>query len=268
MKFSRSTAAAAWVVLGLAAIAGAHAGERPQCPQLFAGGKPPALTRSTLEQRTTMICNQAYAVLASGISKGPLWSAERLTGESVRAGERHRPVAEFHPDPHVPAPDRAELQDYTGSGYDRGHMTPSGDPATEQAKIETYALSNIVPQAAALNRGVWEAIEEATRDLAISDGEIFVVTGPAFHGTEIAFIGPDKVLVPTATWKAIYDPKLKQTGVYVCKNDEAHQCRIHTVDDLIRETGIDPFPAVPDSEKATAMDLPRPERSRYSRNNQ
>src|SRR3978361_1380411 len=49
------------------------------CDALFAGGQSPALLNPRLAERTTMLCNDAYAVLASGVTHGPLWSAEHLT---------------------------------------------------------------------------------------------------------------------------------------------------------------------------------------------
>lgn len=49
----------------LAVPAVAFAGTAASCPQLFPGGQPPALVNPRLAQRTTMLCNDAYAVLAS-----------------------------------------------------------------------------------------------------------------------------------------------------------------------------------------------------------
>ena len=80
---------------------------------------------------------------------------------------------------------------YRRSGYDRGHMTPSGDMPDEHAQQQTFSLANMVPQTAALNRGVWEGIESAVRDLAVRQGELYVVTGPVFAGQELKSIGPD-----------------------------------------------------------------------------
>ncbi len=44
------------------------------CPQFFPGGQPPVLINPKLGQRTTLLCNDAYAVLTSGITRGPIWS--------------------------------------------------------------------------------------------------------------------------------------------------------------------------------------------------
>ena len=49
------------------------------CPQFFPGGEPPALANPRLAQRTTLLCNDGYAALASGVTRGPIWSPDRLT---------------------------------------------------------------------------------------------------------------------------------------------------------------------------------------------
>ncbi|MBE7213004.1 MAG: DNA/RNA non-specific endonuclease [Gluconacetobacter diazotrophicus] len=234
------------------------------CPRFFPGGQPPALRNPKLLPRTTLLCNDAYAVLASGITRGALWSAEHPTAASLE-GARHTPrQGEFHPDDRLPDGDRGELEDYRRSGYDRGHMAPSGDMPDETAQGQSFSLANMVPQRGALNRGVWAGIEMAVRELATKEGELFLVTGPAFKGSRLATIGPDAVLVPTSTWKAVYDPRTGGTGVYVCKNTQHPTCNTVSVAALIRNTGIDPFPALPDSSKQTAMALPPPEDSPYA----
>ena len=50
--------------------------QAPACPRFFPGGEAPALVNARLAQRTTVLCNDAYAVLASGVTHGALWSAE------------------------------------------------------------------------------------------------------------------------------------------------------------------------------------------------
>jgi endonuclease G, mitochondrial len=53
------------------------------CDQVFAGQQTPSLLNGKLGQRTTLLCNDGYAVLASGITRGPLWSAEHLTADGL-----------------------------------------------------------------------------------------------------------------------------------------------------------------------------------------
>lgn len=234
----------------------------PECGQFGPGGELPRLVDAKLQPRTTLLCNAGYASLNSGLVHEPLWSAEHLTDEDVDAAAGiGRVTTRFHADERLADGDGSTLADYRHSGYDRGHMTPSGDMPSVPAQEETFSLANVVPQTAALNEGVWTGVEMAVRDLARRDGEVYVVTGPAFHGSTRG-IG-NGVLVPTSTWKAIYDPQQQGTGVYVCKNLDRPSCAMVSVATLIRVVGIDPFPALSDDLKATAMDLPHPQTSPY-----
>ena len=228
------------------------------CPQFFPGGQPPLLVNPKLRPRTTPLCNDGYALLASGLTRGPLWSAEHLTAANVAAARDTPRQGQFHVEERLPEADRAQLDDYRRSGYDRGHMTPSGDMPDEQTQQETFSLANMVPQASGLNRGPWAEIETTVRDLARQNNELFVVTGPVFTGGQVSAIGPDSVLVPSATWKAVFDPSSGRSGVYVCPNVDTPQCQVVSVFALARMAGVDPFPAASAASKRTAVALPLP----------
>src|ERR1700712_3984174 len=90
------------------------------CEALFAGGQSPALLNPKLAERTTVLCNDAYATLASGVTHGPVWSAEHLTSSSLREAEAMAREGRFHEEDRLPPEDRASLSDYTRSGYGRG----------------------------------------------------------------------------------------------------------------------------------------------------
>jgi len=176
------------------------------CTRLFVAGLAPTVTApAPVASGVIGLCNGAYAVGYAPTAHDPLWSAEHLTEEDLEAASGLARHNDFHSDARLGAAG-ATLGDYRHSGYQRGHMTPSGDAADPAAQDATYALSNVVPQTAALNEGVWEGIESAVRGLARRDGEIYVVTGPIFRDRPPATIGPDGVWVPTGTWKAVYDP--------------------------------------------------------------
>ena len=115
------------------------------CPQFFPGGQPPALLNPRLAQRTTLLCNDACATLASGVTHGPIWSAEHPTAASLDAARGTPRQGEFHPEDRLPPADQAQLENYRRSGYDRGHMAPSGDMPDEQAQQQSFLLANMVP---------------------------------------------------------------------------------------------------------------------------
>ena len=85
----------------------------------------------------------------------------------------------------MPENDRAELADYERSGYDRGHMAPNADFATRKRQAESFSLANMVPQVHENNAGVWAGIEGAARQLAKREGELYVISGPAFIGGKL-----------------------------------------------------------------------------------
>jgi endonuclease G len=144
-------------------------------------------------------------------------------------------------------------------------MTPSGDMPGGQAQQQSFSLANMVPQTPELNRGVWAGIEMSVRDLAVGEGEVYVVTGPAFQGGQLQSIGPNGVLVPSATWKAVYRPQGAGTGAYLCSNTAVPRCEIVSVAALTALVGVDPFPALPAAMKQSPIQLPAPEDGRHGR---
>ncbi|AQS88296.1 endonuclease [Neoasaia chiangmaiensis NBRC 101099] len=217
-------------------------------------GIGPADRLPSVAQDGPIFCNHAYAVQVSPETRDPIWSAEHLTRASVRAATALHGRDDFHPDDRLPMAARATLADYKRSGWSRGHMTPSGDMPDPKARAETYALSNIVPQSARLNSGAWDHIEHAVRQQALRDGEIYVVTGPAFR-EDRGTIGIDDVRVPSSVWKAAYDPAANAIGVIVCKNTTHPTCDQVDLAALYRVTGIDPFPGAPSSARTHRLSI-------------
>ena len=90
----------------------------------------------------------------------------------------------FRPDYRLPEIFRADLPNYTGSGYDRGHLVASANQReTEIQNSETFLLSNMSPQKPKFNRKIWKNLETAVRklDLKRSILETYVICGPIFY---------------------------------------------------------------------------------------
>ena len=85
-----------------------------------------------------------FAVMYSGISRTPLWSAEHLTRESILDAKDLKGRAAFHPEGELPSNERAELSDYARSGFDRGHMAPSADMPNRSARQQCFSLANMI----------------------------------------------------------------------------------------------------------------------------
>ena len=209
------------------------------CPEHFARGQAPDVPLR-LAAGARAVCYHAFAVLHSPISRTALYSAERLTAARVRAARQTPRESEFRTERALPPDERAELSDYARSGFDRGHLAPSGNMPDAESQQESFSLANIVPQAPALNRGLWEGIESAVRTLALKEGALYVVTGPIFAGSDLEAVG--NVLVPTSLWKAVLDPRRRRAAAYLVENRDGTGWRSISMAQLRRLTGITVFP--------------------------
>lgn len=236
--------------LPLTAIAATSA-----CPYHYAGGKAPDVLNKKLSAETRELCNTGFVVMHSGVARTPLWSAEHLTRDRIDNAKGMERRNAFHVDERLPANERAELADYARSGYDRGHMAPSGDMPDETTQFESFALSNMVPQDPQNNRHLWEGIESAVRKLTIERGELYVLTGPLFQGSDLKRIH-GRVLVPSHIYKVVYDPRRKEAGAYLVTNTNSQAYQRVSVTELEQMAGISLLPGVSNSIKATTMALP------------
>ncbi|GJD37473.1 DNA/RNA non-specific endonuclease [Methylobacterium aerolatum] len=243
--------------LVLVLIVAASPASAETCPALFAEGQAPAIVNAKLAARTEALCYDAFAVLHSGVTRTPLYSAEHLTRASVTDARAVARDDSFHEESRLPPEGRARLEDYVRSGFDRGHLAPAGDMPTLQAQAQSFTLANIVPQDRVLNRGLWSDIEEAVRRAATRRGSLYVVTGAIFTGESVQQIGAG-VLVPTELFKALYDPATGEAGAYLVRNDATREWRAVSPDALQAAAGIDVFPALAPAARMRAMALPDP----------
>lgn len=241
-----------------------RASDLAPCVGQYPGGVRPVYVHPGLDRRTTTICYHAFSVGYSGLTRTPLWSAERLTAEAVASAHELARVDDFHPDDHLAGRDQASLDDYRRSGFDRGHMTPSGDMPDARDQDESFTLANVVPQTRELNRHLWSDIEHDVRQLTRTHTTIYVVTGPIFAGAALDSLH-GHVAVPTSTYKAVFIPG-GGAAAYVATNTRHPQLQIVSIAELRRRVGVDPFPAIGQRFEANAIYLPRPRRRRGYRN--
>ena len=114
-----------------------------ECRDFFAGGVPPAVPKAPLLRG---LCYSEFAVLHSGQTKTPVFVAQRLSRQSIQDAQGEKRTNRFFADARVPRAERAELSDYKGSGYTRGHMAPAGDMPSATAMAQSFSLANMVPQ--------------------------------------------------------------------------------------------------------------------------
>lgn len=190
----------------------------PQQQQSIAAICPLGLPKKTAGAAlgdSDFVVRDGYVLEHSAQDRIPWWVAERISTDDL-SGALERGEW-LKPDPQLKPGRRAELSDYSHSGYDRGHMAPAGNQTVDvQRKKETFYLSNMTPQTAALNRTIWNRLEEHVRQWAEARGVVYVITGVLFYDpaeddpstadgyVEYEQIGLNRVSVPTHLYKIVY----------------------------------------------------------------
>ncbi|CAF1562912.1 unnamed protein product [Adineta ricciae] len=178
-----------------------------------------ALFRYTpdLSTQTIRRLDSNFAVSYDRRTRIPLWTVEHLTRETITPGNNvDRGKALFREDEQIHSFFRATLQDYRGSGFDRGHMIPSANHRHSQESMnQTFLLSNIAPQVGqGFNRDKWAQLETYARALVKHyPGGLWIFTGPLYLPrldpvdnklyVKYQVIGPNQIAVPTHFFKII-----------------------------------------------------------------
>lgn len=225
------------------------------CPEHFYGGSAPDLINTKLRAKNDDICYSEFAVKHSGVTRTPIYAAEHLTRQRISSAKEMHRNSKFYAEPKVRAGWRAELSMYKRSGYDRGHMAPSGDFSNAQSQQECFTLANMVPQNPPNNRGIWSDIEGNVRSQVLRRGDLYVVTGPVFAGTDLKQIG-GAVMVPSHLFKAVYDPAKHGGVAFLIPNTDTPAPAIISIAELEKDIGINLFPAVPEANKSKVISWP------------
>lgn len=164
-----------------------------------------------------IIERNAYCLSYNGEHRQARWVYEYLTEDKIQ-GEVKRSGFFFKEDPEIPLIFRVSDKDFTGSGFDRGHLCPAADAvASEEAMKETFYFSNVSPKVPQFNRGYWAKIEKHIRELTKEYKALNVYTGPLFlpqadrtdgkRYVKYQVIGDNDVAVPTHFFKLIIAEK-------------------------------------------------------------
>ena len=132
----------------------------------------------------------------------PVWASWDLTAGDVGGSGRN---TSYYVDTNLPPNfTRLSTTDYNGVGninFNRGHLCPSDDrtDTTNDNKL-VFFMSNIMPQSAQNNQGVWGNFENYCRSM-LTTNELLIICGGSGFGTNT--IPSGLAFIPSNTWKIV-----------------------------------------------------------------
>ncbi len=213
-----------------------------QCPQFFPNGQPPIVPGGPALRE---LCFSSFAILHSGRTRTPVFVAQRLNRQMLLHARSIERGDKFYAEARLPNGERAELDDYRGSGYSRGHMAPAGDMHNAQAMAQSFSLANMVPQNQTQNGGAWSHIEQDTRKYVMrAAGDVYVFTGPVYDGRPET-VGAGRVAVPSYLYKVVHDARTGRSWVHWQANKASAKAGPPiSYEEFVRRTGLQVLPTV------------------------
>ncbi|MBK9174723.1 MAG: DNA/RNA non-specific endonuclease [Chloracidobacterium sp.] len=164
----------------------------------------------------TILVNHGSLIGFSKKYNQPLWAAYQVS--KVKRDVDYERFPFFVDDLRLPAENRIGTETF-GNGYDLGHLVPNAATNRQYAKLsqmESFLMSNISPQKASLNRGVWQKLEFDILNRYPNAGttqspkhHVWVIVGPVF-GDNPAFItrnNGSRVPIPDSFFCILVRPK-------------------------------------------------------------
>jgi endonuclease G len=178
----------------------------PVSPHLLLGN-PSGATPDQGNRANYLMVKPYYALSYNDTSGTPNWVSWRVIQNDL--GEAPRKPT-FDPDAELPSSFyHVTHKDYSGSGFDRGHMCPHSDrAANREMSYATFIMSNIIPQAPHVNQKAWAQFESYCREQVRTGEHLYVVSGPLGQGGKGSngfkeTIAGGKVKVPASCWKVV-----------------------------------------------------------------
>jgi len=195
------------------------------------------LSVAVYSQDVVVLKHKAYTTHYSKTKHYPVMVEWWVTKAGLTCPVKVKRGDKFIPDPLLP--NETNLQnDYTGTGFDRGHNMPAADAVCDQvANEESFYFSNMTAQYPALNRGDWKALEMLTRESALKEDSVHVWAGSIGVAKKIGTTS-----VPTQCWKVIYIKKSKEYLAFIFDNNTTKADGIHNnqvdLDDVEKLSGF------------------------------
>lgn len=152
-----------------------------------------------------IIDKTVFQVCYSYKMKGAKYVSYTIDGNLSNASEHIKKRPSFYAENKIPVKYRSYPDDYTHSGYDRGHLANHADfDYSANVLYQTYSMANIIPQNPEVNRNTWSKAERYERDVAKSLGQVSVINGVDYPANPQR-IGKSYIAVPSSFWKIIYN---------------------------------------------------------------
>lgn len=150
-----------------------------------------------------IVKHTAYSLAYSEEYEQAVWVQYKLFKSNLELPKVER-RNEFKEDNQV-STGSATLDDYKGSGYDRGHIAPCADFSySNTTMLESFFMSNMSPQTPSFNRGKWKVLESRVREYAFKYDSLLIITGPVLYSIkERTTIGQNDVTIPKYFYKII-----------------------------------------------------------------
>ncbi|WP_253188268.1 DNA/RNA non-specific endonuclease [Leptolyngbya sp. 'hensonii'] len=235
-------------------------------------GNPSNAITSTSYPNNYLMVKSQYVLSYNNSKRIPNWVSWQLNSSWLGSAPRQD---DFRADTTLPSSFyRVSGSDYSGSGFDRGHMTPSADRTSSVTNNSaTFLMTNMIPQSPDNNQGVWANLEDYARTLVGQGKELYIISGAygscgtGSAGYKCSFPAKTNpsyaITVPNRTWKVIVvldRPGLGVSGVTTTtrvisvdipntqgvRNANWRSYRV-SVDSLEQKTGYNFLSAVPSS---------------------
>jgi endonuclease G, mitochondrial len=181
------------------------------------------ITVFTFAQDVVVLKHTNYTSHFSKSKKYPVMVEWWITKAKIGCSTPLARKDNFKPDPKLPSETNL-LQDYKGSGTDRGHMMPAAENLCQTPAIqdECFYFSNMAAQYHSLNAGDWKSVETMERELSKQQDSVKVWCGNIGVAKRIG-----RVAVPTKCWKVIYIVKTKEWMAFLFDNNTSKPDGIH-----------------------------------------
>lgn len=169
-------------------------------------GNPSNASTNILYSENYLMIKPEYTLSYSNSKHIPNWVSWRVGPEWLGSTPRQD---DFRADTTLPSGWYVSgSTEYSGSGFDRGHMCPSADRTSSViSNSATFLMTNMIPQAPNNNQITWANLENYTRTLVNAGNEVYVISGGYGQGgagtNGYKTVIGNGTWVPAKTWKVL-----------------------------------------------------------------